>query len=207
MHKGLILPLSMVFLLFVISIGAYCFSFWGEFSTATTEDYANFGTYINGITLPISIVITAISVGYQIRKGSETSKLERLHKEYNESVTRLSSQIEKLDSDYLNKIEQTAMSLYKKNQNALLDKDVGLFYEKYPEAIEQIGLIQLILEQIEKMDDLQYKASRARAFALVNRNKFSQLERLRFYLDSFRYETEPKTQFWVCKESMIRLRK
>lgn len=204
MHKVLILSLSMVFLFFV---GAYCFSFWGEFSTATTEDYANFGTYINGITLPISIVITAISVGYQIRIGTETSKLERLHKEYNESVIHLSSQIEELDLDYLNKIEQKARYLYRKNQNALLDEEVGLFYEKCPKVIEQIGLIKLILEQIYKMDVLQYKASRARAFALVNRNIFSQLERLRFYLDNFRYEIEPNTQFWVCKESMTRLRK
>lgn len=133
------------------------------------------------------------------KKSSETSKLERLHREFNESVAHLASLTEKLDSNYLNKIERTARYLYKNNSNVLLDYKVGLFYGKYPEVIELIGLIKLILEQIDQMDRLQFKASRARIFTMMNRNKFSQLERLKFYLDSFRYKTEPENQFGFVK--------
>ena len=194
-------------IIFSILVGLYCYSFWGQLPTATTADYANFGTYVNGITLPFSIIATTITIGYQIRKSSEISKSERLQREYNDLLIRTATLINQIDQNYITNIENKARHAYKTGVNVLLADESGDFYERNSQMIASVGLISLMLQQIIEIDMLQFKSSRITIFTLTNRDAFSKLERILFYLDNYRYSANSDSYFWICSESKFLAKK
>lgn len=198
--------LILIVVIFSFAVFLYVSIFWGGMSKATTQDFANFGTYLGGVTLPISIIISAMTVGYQLRKSAEISKQERLCREFNELLNRLVISISGFEPEFIEKIEMKAREKYIEDKAWFVD-DVKDFYLKNISFLELVGLTKSTLEQIESIDSYQSHSLRIKVFTLVNRDLFSSIERLRFYLDTIRFHSNLHDYFWVCGLSEVILNK
>ncbi|EMC2459639.1 hypothetical protein [Vibrio alginolyticus] len=193
-----ILLLAMTF-----TIAPYFFKFHNFYQYATTQDFANFGTYISGILTPIFTLVSILFIGFQVIESSKQSKLERAIFEHKISLDNLTSSL--ANEKHLTEIEEQAYQSYLRGENVYLS--CSEFYRNSSRVIESFGVVSQTLSHVKELDEKQYNISRGLAISAIDRDKLSKVERLKFYLDNYRYSSKPEHYSWICEESKIYVEK
>ncbi|MCG7518002.1 hypothetical protein [Vibrio sp. MMH1-50] len=204
MKKFLKIILVFACLMILIVITPYAAKYWEQFSNATTQDFANFGTYFSGVLAPLFTLVSALFVGFQILETSRNNKLERLvrdHKEY------LASFIVKLDSIKKSDIvsaDHCALKAYRNGEGIFLN--LQQFYTSQNQLIEGFNIVSKTLFQIYQIDPHQFSSSQGLTFSKADRDILARIERLAFFLNMERGYTTIQDYEWLCKESRLKLK-
>ena len=150
---------------------------WGLFKNASTQGFANFGTYAGGILTPFFTLVSALFLGVQILETSKSNKLERLVRDHKEYLA--------LFSDRLKEINKNDIDFYKSNN----------------QLIESFFIVSGTLSQIAKIDSHQFHSSRGLTLSKADRDIVARIERLAFFLNVERGYTKVEGYDWLCKES------
>ncbi|ANP65637.1 MULTISPECIES: hypothetical protein [Vibrio] len=181
----------------ILTIAPYFFKFHDLYQYATTQDFANFGTYISGILTPIFTLVSILFLGLQVIESSKQSKLDRVISEHKISLDNLISSL--ANEKHLTEVEDQAYQSYLRGENVYLS--CSEFYRNNSRMIESFGVVSQTLSHVKKLDEKQYNISRGLVISAIDRDKLGKVERLKFYLDNYRYSSNPEHYSWICEES------
>lgn len=186
-------------LMILVVVTPYTLKYWEQFSNASTQDFANFGTNFSGILTPLFALVSAIFLGLQILETSKNNKLERLVRDHKEYLCYLSDRLESVKCTDIINADLKALNAYHNGDEVMLS--LIDFYKSHNTLIEHFIIISETLAQINKIDPHQFRSSRGLTLSKVDRDILARIERLAFFLDLERGYTNVEDYKWLCKES------
>ena len=186
-------------LMILVVVTPYTLKYWDQFSNASTQDFANFGTYFSGILTPLFALVSAIFLGLQILETSKNNKLERLVRDHKEYLYSFADRLDSLKKIDIINADFTALNAYHNGDGVMLS--LIDFYKSHNNLIEGFIIVSETLSQINKIDPHQFRSSRGLNLSKVDRDILARIERLAFFLDLERGYTNVEDYKWLCKES------
>ncbi|MGR5120553.1 hypothetical protein ACPV5W_17670 [Vibrio astriarenae] len=206
-NRKLIIGLCVVGLLFaLIVVATYSIQFWGTFENASTQDFANFGTYFSGVLMPIVTAASVVFLGLQYKASSTNNRTtSENNKQATEANLKLAEGQEKIrlvntlelhitklkefvavDTDdaktmkgWITSLADKAEYHYRKGSDVHLE-----FKEEYnyiSRVIHSFQVVLLTLNQIRNLEEREYTSGRSKLFSEIDRILIRDIERVRFF--------------------------
>lgn len=185
-------------------IFAWVYRFFPYFKHATTQDFANFGTYIGGILTPLFTFLSAMAIVYQIKKSSDSQKLDRILADYKETLQKLDDELFNIDEKELRTLRVNARSLWK--QTIEDPNNTRHFYrlrqeeirshESIAKALRLTQLMTVTLPDIEEYDPSQHIISINAIYRHTDPQVINDLELINFFIYS-RLGTPANEYKWI----------
>ena len=188
----------------LIVITPYALKYWEQFNNASTQDFANFGTYFSGILTPLFTLVSAVFVGFQILETSRNNKLERLVRDHKEYLASFSDRLNLLKKSDIIDADRSALKAYRNGEGVFLT--LLNFYTSQNQLIEGFYIISETLFQIDQIDSHQFRSSQGLTFSKADRDILARIERLAFFLNVERGYINAQDYKWLCKESYLKLK-
>ncbi|ATI44291.1 hypothetical protein CO725_01135 [Vibrio parahaemolyticus] len=169
-----------IFVISIVSISIYCFRFYENFNNSTTQDFANFGSYINGILTPIATLLSAFFIGFEISNASKSRKLERNVKEFEQCLHLLSLEIATISSSEIEENYNKYSTLFLKSKFEIIFLDS--FFKENTKLFNLFELLKDTLYAIEELDANQYKTCKGFIFVSIERDTIGKIEAMDYFL-------------------------
>ena len=175
-------------ILLLLVVGPWVYSFGHLFAYATSDDFANFGTYINGILMPLCTLASAAVIGYQIVRNSENQKLERVVNDLNESLRVLEIEFKLPHYDDLPIHQADILNKWKEKKGL----NVSPTFRRYTsqnssltdilKAIRLVDSIRASLKIIKEIDETQHASSLGLVYGCGDVDKINNCQVIRFFI-------------------------